>query len=116
MTKTITAEELIDSRDLIEFLESYDEDDPDNDPDDTVIADEIIRLSNEGIVDWEDGATLIRDDYFTVYAQELAEDIGAVDDSHGWPLTHIDWDAAADALKQDYTEVSFLGHDYQVRA
>ncbi len=115
MTKTVTASEIIDSRDLLEFLEAYDEDDPDNDPDDVAIADEIIRLSNEGIEDWQYGATLIREDYFKEYAQELAEDIGAIDRNASWPLTYIDWDAAAAALMQDYTSVSFLGYDYQVR-
>src|SRR5690349_10800114 len=101
--------EILDSRDLIEWLDDYEEDDPDNDPSDIAIADEIIRLRNEGIVDWEYGATLIRDDYFTEYAQELAEDIGAVDPNASWPLSYIDWGAAANALKQDYMDVSFLG-------
>ena len=49
--------------------------------------------------DWEHGATLIREDYFETYAQELAEDIGAVPKDLSWPACHIDWEAAADALK-----------------
>jgi chromosome segregation ATPase len=47
--------------------------------------------------------TLIHDDYFQTYAQQVAEDIGAIDPKAQWPLNHIDWDAAADALRQDYT-------------
>jgi hypothetical protein len=59
---------------------------------------------------------LIREDYFTEYAQELAEDIGAVPREIGWPLYHIDWEAAADALKRDYMTVEFLGQTYYVQA
>lgn len=115
MTWDGTTDETLDSRDLDEWLEAYDED-ADNDPSDVVIADEIIRLRNEGITDWEYGAALIHEGYFTEYAQEFASDIGAVNDDHGWPLSYIDWDAASEALKQDYTEVSFLGATYYVRS
>lgn len=65
--------------------------------------------------DWHHGATLIRDSYFTEYAEELAKDIGAIKDTSEWPHTHIDWDAAAEALKIDYTEVDFDGVSYWVR-
>ena len=73
-------------------------------------------IESAGIADWQYGETLIREDYFTEYAQQLAEDIGAINKSHGWPLTYIDWDAASDALKQDYTEVEYRGTTYYVRA
>ena len=66
--------------------------------------------------DWLYGATLIRDTYFKEYAQELAEDIGAVDSDAAWPMNCIDWDAAADALRQDYTEVEFDGETYLIRS
>jgi hypothetical protein len=65
--------------------------------------------------DWKYGATLICDSYFVEYAQELADDIGAVNADADWPMCHIDWEAAADDLKQDYTSVSFDGVDYWVR-
>jgi hypothetical protein len=67
------------------------------------------------VTDWEDGATLIRESYFTEYAEELADDIGAIDKDAGWPLAHIDWDAAADALKIDYVEIDFDGVTYLAR-
>lgn len=60
--------------------------------------------------------TLIDKDYFVTYAEELADDIGAVDRDASWPLTHIDWDAAADDLKQDYSEAEFDGHTYYTRS
>lgn len=65
--------------------------------------------------DWIHGSTLIRDSYFKDYAQELAEDIGSIKGNEEWPLRHIDWDAAADELKQDYTSVTFDGIEYWIR-
>ena len=65
--------------------------------------------------EWHDGATLIHADYFADYAKELAEDIGAIDRDAEWPLNHIDWEAAADELLQDYSTVDFDGQDYYVR-
>jgi hypothetical protein len=66
--------------------------------------------------DWQYGEALIRDSYFTEYAQELAEDIGAVNCDASWPNQYIDWERAADALKADYTSVDFDGVDYWVRS
>src|SRR4051812_28779587 len=76
----------------------------------------IDALADVGISDWQYGEALIRDDYFIEYAQELADDIGAIDANASWPLTYIDWEAAAGALKQDYTEVEYRGTTYYVRA
>lgn len=75
----------------------------------------IDALAEEGIEDWQYGATLIHEDHFTAYAEELADDIGAVNREASWPLTHIDWEAAAESLKQDYTEVDFRGTTYYAR-
>lgn len=69
----------------------------------------------KGYTDWEDGATLIRDSYFEDYAEELADDIGAIDRNATWPLNCIDWEQAARELQQDYTQVDFDGVDYWVR-
>jgi len=65
--------------------------------------------------DWHHGETLIRDSYFRGYAQELAEDIGAIDPKAGWPLHCIDWDQAARELQMDYTAVDFDGVTYWIR-
>lgn len=65
--------------------------------------------------DWTYGATLINDGYFEQYAEQLAEDIGAIDRDAKWPLNHIDWEAAANELKSDYTSVDFDGTTYWVR-
>lgn len=39
------------------------------------------------------------------FAQQLAEDIGAISDDARWPYTCIDWDQAARELMMDYTAV-----------
>ena len=69
----------------------------------------------EGYGDWRYGEALINEDYFEEYAQQLAEDIGAVNSEMAWPCDHIDWEAAADALKIDYMTVTFAGVDYLMR-
>lgn len=65
--------------------------------------------------DWRHGATLIRESHFTKYAEELAIDIGAIGRGEAWPLNFINWDEAAEELKQDYTEVDFDGVAYCIR-
>lgn len=73
---------------------------------------------NGGDHEW-DGAwfpvTLIRDSYFKEYAQELAEDIGAINADASWPNNCIDWDQATRELRMDYTEVEFDGQTYWTR-
>lgn len=59
--------------------------------------------------------TLIRDSHFRDYAQELAEEIGAIPDDARWPCTCIDWDHAARELQNDYSSVEFRGVTYWTR-
>ena len=53
---------------------------------------------------------------FEEYAQELAEDIGAIDRRASWPMNCIDWEHAAKELSYDYSVVTFRGTDYYYRA
>lgn len=48
--------------------------------------------------------TLVNSDHFTEYAQELAEEMAepGMRDA-AWPYRHIDWEAAANKLQQDYS-------------
>jgi hypothetical protein len=62
--------------------------------------------------EWRHGATFIADSYFQDYAEQMAEDIGAIDRDAKWPLDHIDWEAAADELKVDYTSYTIFGTDF----
>ena len=68
-----------------------------------------------GSREWPHGLTLIRDSYFETYAQELAEDIGALEKCDSWPATCIDWERAARELQQDYSMVVIDGEDYHYR-
>lgn len=67
-------------------------------------------------VDWDCGATLIRETYFTEYAEELCKDIGDLPSDLPWYIeSHIDWDGVASDIKMDYTEVDFDGVAYLIR-
>lgn len=63
--------------------------------------------------DWTLGTSIIRDSYFTEYAKDLAADISGA--MNAWPCNHIDWDAAAEELKNDYSEIIYDGDSYYVR-
>lgn len=58
---------------------------------------------------------LIARSHFKTYAQELAEDMGAIDRTAKWPMTCIDWEAAADELEMDYTSTTINGTKYLYR-
>lgn len=66
--------------------------------------------------EWSYGCAFISDRHFEEYARELAEDIDAVSPDHQWPLDCIDWSAAADALKMDYTEIEIDGYTFWCRS
>jgi hypothetical protein len=63
----------------------------------------------------ENEPIMINDSYFEDYARELAEDIGAINKSYGWPNYCIDWARAARELKIDYTSVDVNGETYWFR-
>lgn len=64
--------------------------------------------------DWTYGEQLIRKSYFTEYVKELCEDCGDVPRNMPSYLV-IDWDATADNIAVDYTEVEFDGVPYMIR-
>lgn len=122
-TKTwadLRGENVIDSRDIIERMDELDGMfSADGMTDDEIAERNILRaLCDEAggyAPDWTYGETMILDSYFEDYARELAEDIGAIDPQAVWPLTYIDWPAAAEALKQDCTSIDVDGLTYWVR-
>lgn len=59
--------------------------------------------------------TLIRESDFEDYAEQLAEDIGAISREPQWPLQYIDWEKAADALRMDYSSITIDGTEYLYR-
>lgn len=52
--------------------------------------------------------------YAQEYVEEYAYDTGAVERG-SWVEWCIDWEKAADDLKEDYTEVEILGHTFYLR-
>jgi len=77
---------------------------------------EINDLENEVGSEWEYGVTLIEEDDFEDYCQELVEDIGDLPrDLPSYISNNIDWSGVADNLRQDYSEVEFRGTTYLYR-
>jgi hypothetical protein len=115
-------DEIVDTRDvltrhdeLVALRDSEDVTDRDEFED---CADEFALLEalivdlNDCCSGWADGESLIRDSYFKDYARELHEDTADPDVAKimdQWPYHHIDWDDAADELRQDYTAVEIPG-------
>ena len=132
-TAPTNMDDVIDSRDVIARIEELESerDSFADDADDSGAARTVWDATDEGAElkallalqdeaeahapDWRHGATLIRDSYFKAYAQEFADDIGAIPRDATWPATCIDWDQAARELQQDYTAVEFDGVTYWVR-
>ena|SRR5688572_20432045 len=129
------SDDVIDSRDVIARIEELEGErdswEPDAEiahvegvtwedanPDDAAELKALEALAEEAdgyASDWKYGATLIRDSYFEDYARELASDLGMMKDDLSWPHNCIDWERAAEELKQDYTSVEFDGVTYWVR-
>jgi len=120
--KTLTNQDTLDSRDIIariEELETETEDWKAEDTEGNPLGDtyedmrtelEELRQVIEEISGYagdspEQGIFLIRDSYFVEYAQEFAEDIGAIPHNTAWPCTCIDWEQAAHELRMDYTSI-----------
>ena len=64
----------------------------------------------------ENEPTMIPEYDFSEYAQELAEDIGAISSDAKWPVYCIDWERAARELKMDDASVRVNGTTYYFRA
>lgn len=120
-----SAKDIIDSRDVIARIgylrdlrgEADDTLSPEEEAETLAELATLEELASEGesaADDWAYGATLIRDSYFTDYAIQMAEDIGAVSSDDGWPKNCIDWDKAARELQIDYTPIEFDGVTYWV--
>lgn len=120
----------LDLRDLAEELEKLrnqradhiddPEDNPPLDDDEEERLALLNELDNEFNGDLEGYArnepTAIPVSEFQDYAEQLAQDLGRISGDEGWPLNHIDWEAAAEALKEDYMEFEFDGETYLIRS
>jgi antirestriction protein len=110
-------DDIIDSRYVIERIDTLEADENRTEEETAELA-ALKALQEEGECspDWRYGETLIRYDYFKEYAQQLAEDTGAIRHETSWPYTCIDWERAARELKMDYTAVYFGGIEYFIRS
>lgn len=118
------SDDTIDSRDVIERIEEL-QFERDNHPESPetwaeeykedaaeLAALEALQAEVEGYGDWRHGMTLIRDDYFQTYAEQLANDTGAINRDARWPMNCIDWEQAAKELKSGYSCAEFAGVTY----
>lgn len=83
---------------------------PDGEPDELNMLEGIIsELAGYGGDEKFDGdwypVTLVCNEYFTEYAQDLAEQCGMVDTNARWPMNCIDWEQAARELQMDYSNI-----------
>ena len=120
MSEITNTQDYIDSRDIQERIDELQKnkcDDEEQAELDSLIKLKDLYVSDYGDGSWGYGASLIRDDYFEEYARETADSCGYVDHRkvYDWPFNHIDWVAAADSLKDDYTEIDFDGVTYYTR-
>lgn len=132
----LTREDLIDTRDLDDWLDELrdevsdlrrrdDERDPragglsDEERTELEAKQEIVDVLEEiesEVSEWRHGETLINENYFTDYARQLADDLGAIPSDAKWPLTCIDWEQATDELRRDYTSIEIDGTTFYFRA
>jgi hypothetical protein len=114
----------LDVRDIISRVEELE----DLQTDETAMPEELEELatlsalladmaSNGGDEEWRGDwypVALIRDSYFTDYAQELLEECGYIPkDFPSW--IKIDWEATAHNVRIDYTSTEFDGVTYWFR-
>jgi len=78
--------------------------------------DELNALESEVGDEWMHGETLIDEDDFEEYAQELAEDISGMPRNQPWPFNCIDWEQAANELRMDYSSCEYQGNTYLFRS
>ncbi len=111
--------DIIDSRDVIaaidELNDKYNEDGADKVAV-SVVLQPLLDLADVcecNSPDWHNGVALVHESYFTEYTKQLAND--GMELKTDWPYNCIDWDAAAEQLKQDYYYVEFDGETYYIQ-
>jgi len=62
------------------------------------------------------GETVIREDYWVAYCEEMCKEVGDIPQNLPWYISdNIDWDGVADELSADYSTIQYQGCDYYVR-
>lgn len=77
---------------------------------------EIDTIENE-CSEFSFGETLIDEDDFEEYCEELVSDIGYLPkELPSFISNNIDWSGVADDMKQDYSEIDYQGNTYLYRS
>ena len=92
--------------------------------DEATSLEKVIRQGENSSADWDHGETMIHEIFFVEYTKNFIDqcydDIFKMteNDDGNWPYRHIkiDYESAAEELKQDYTCIDFDGETYYVRA
>ena len=119
MSNTTTAitnhDDIIDVRDVIKRFEYLE----DSDDERRLLRDLLDEIKGQGGDEKWGGSwyplTLVRDSYFSNFAQEEAFSSGLMRGDAKWPYNCIDWDQAAKELQGDYTSCDFDGVPYWYR-
>ena len=120
-------DDVIDSRDVIERIETLESDLADfldetdgalpenfHEWDDLETLRALAAECSSLSANWEYGETLIRYSYWENYVQEMLEDCGIIPKDLPWYIA-IDWETTADNIAQDYSVVEFDGINYYIR-
>lgn len=114
-----TDQDVFDSRDVIERIAELEalRDDNELTEEDGTELEMLTAFADEGsdaLEDWECGVTLIHENYFVEYTEEMLKETGYFTGDIPWWIV-IDWEATADNVKEDYTEVTLDGNTYFAR-
>ena len=117
-----SSQDIVNLQDIIERIEELEsiegiEDIDSNDLEAEYLELEVLRsvMGDVGVHRIERRSMLIRESYFTEYAQEYARDIGLVGrDFFEWPLNHINWEEAVEELKESFVEVDWDGIKFYI--
>ena len=126
MTQIDYTADRLDSRDLLDRLEEleatqdeigFQRDDSGDDMQAELDMLRALRDETEGYADdsWRDGVFFVANWDWKNYAQELADEMGAIPKEYSWPASYIDWDAAARDLRMDYMPCEIDGNTYWYR-
>lgn len=75
--------------------------------------DNLLNIKSE-VPEFEEGNTLIHENYWVEYVQDLVTDCGYISSDLPWWI-EIDWDRTADNVAQDYSTIEIEGNTYYYR-
>lgn len=114
-------EDVLDSRDIIERIDTLQRSEPEDlTPEEVAELAELLKLANECecYADWQYGETLVARDYWVAYITDLIDECYDMPKPAGaWPYYHLrmDYEAAAEEAEQDYASVYLFGNEYLIR-